>query len=168
MMRIGGFTAAVWLGVAIPLAAQDTTVEPVQAERLRRMVEERIGAQIKEQLGLTDDQAARMRGIMASISARRRTMESQERQLRQALARQLRPGVAANPDSVARLVDALTDARIAYAQTFRDEMREVATVLNPVQRGQYLVIRDRLMQRVQEIRQQRQGAGGRAPPPRLP
>ncbi len=166
-MRSRALVFVAVLGLSSTALAQDTVSEPIQAERLRRMVEERIGAQIKEQLGLTDEQAARMRGVMASISARRRTMELQERQLRQALARQLRPGVAANADSVGRLVDALTEARIVYAQTFRDEMREVAGILNPVQRGQYLMIRDRLMQRVQEIRQQRQGAGGRAPP-RLP
>jgi hypothetical protein len=29
-------------------------------------------------------------------------------------------------------------------------MRELGTILNPVQRGQYLLARDRLMQRVQE------------------
>ena len=76
--------------------------------------------------------------------------------MRQALAFQLRPGVAANADSVAKLVDALTNHRVAYAQTFKDEMRELSAILNPVQRGQYLMMRDRLMQRVQELQQGRQ------------
>ena len=74
---------------------------------------------------------------------------------------QLRPGIAANADSVARLVDALTTHRIAYAQTFKDEMRELSTILNPVQRGQYLMLRDRLMQRAEELRQGRLQPGTR-------
>ncbi|MGH7561280.1 MAG: hypothetical protein ACRENB_09690 [Gemmatimonadales bacterium] len=148
-------------------AAQDTLPpDPRQAERLRRLVEDRFAAQIREQLGLSDDQSARMRGAMATIAARRRTMELEERALRQALARQLRPGIAANPDSVTRLVDGLTEHRVAYAQTFRDEMRELSAILNPIQRGQYLLLRDRLMQRVQEIRQQRGGPGPAGRPPR--
>jgi hypothetical protein len=66
---------------------------------------------------------------------------------------------------VGRLVDALTERRVAYAETFRDEMREVSAILTPVQRGQYLLLRDRLIQRVQEIRQSRQGAATRPSPP---
>jgi hypothetical protein len=91
--------------------------------------------------------------------------------MRQALAFQLRPGVAANSDSVAKLVESLTNHRVAYAQTFKDEMRELSGILNPVQRGQYLMLRDRLMQRVQELQQGRmlnQGArpqAGRRPIP---
>jgi hypothetical protein len=46
-------------------------------------------------------------------------------------------------------------------------MREVAAILTPVQRGQYFLLRDRLIQRVQEIRQSRPGAAARtSPPPR--
>jgi hypothetical protein len=102
---------------------------------------------------------------MAGIAGKRRDMERQERDLRQALNRQLRPGVAADADSVARLVDGLTEQRVAYAETFREEMREVAAILTPVQRGQYLLLRDRLMQRVQEIRQSRPGARTSPPSP---
>lgn len=147
--------------------AQEPADDPARADRVRRMVEERFGMQVKEQLGLTDDQAGRLRTAMAGIADKRRTMERQERVLRQALNRQLRPGVAADADSVGRLVDVLTEQRVAYAETFREEMREVAAILTPVQRGQYLLLRDRLIQRVQEIRQSRPGAAARtSPPPR--
>jgi hypothetical protein len=145
--------------------AQNTVPDPIRAERLRQQIEERFGARVKEELGLTDEQASRLRVSLAGIAARRRGMEQDERRLRQALAAQLRPGVAANQDSVAKLVDALTSHRVAYAQTFKDEMREISTILNPVQRGQYLMLRDRLMQRAQEIMQDRRaGLGGDQPP----
>src|SRR6185503_10075651 len=124
-------------------------------ERLRQQIEMRFGERLKEELGLSEEQAAKLRVSLAGIAAKRRVMEGDERRLRQALAAQLRPGVAANSDSVAKLVDALTSHRVAFAQTFRDEMRELSTILNPVQRGQYLLLRDRLMQRAQELQQAR-------------
>jgi hypothetical protein len=94
-------------------------------------------------------------------------LDMQERQLRGALANQLRPGVAANGDSVAKLVNALIAQRVALAQTFQDEMRELSAFLTPVQRGQYLLMRDRLMMQIEELRRQmqQQGRPGRNRPP---
>ncbi|HEY9517943.1 MAG TPA: Spy/CpxP family protein refolding chaperone [Gemmatimonadales bacterium] len=164
-MKYPGALVIALLAGAPPVAAgqQDTLNDSVRAERLRQMVEQRFGERVKEQLGLTDDQAMKVRATLGQLAIRRRGMERQERAMRQALAFQLRPGVAADADSVARLVDALTNHRIAYAQTFRDEMRELSAILNPVQRGQYLMMRDRLMQRVQELQQ-----GRNDPPPVAP
>lgn len=135
--------------------AADTMPDPIRAQRLRQAIEERFGERLREELGLTPDQSSRLRVSLAGLAARRRGMEQDERAMRQALAAQLRPGIAANSDSVARLVDALANHRVAFAQTFRDEMRDLATILTPVQRGQYLLLRDRLTQRVLEIQQGR-------------
>ncbi len=146
-------------------AAQEPLPDSARASWLRQQVEERFGERLKEELGLSEEQAARLRTSLTAIAAKRRGMERDERRLRAALAGQLRPGVAANPDSVTKLVDALTNHRVAYAQTFKDEMRELSTILNPVQRGQYLMLRDRLMQRVQALRESRptDAAPNRAP-----
>jgi hypothetical protein len=167
MMRSLAITALLLLGSAPLLRAQDTMpVDPIRAERLRLQIEQRFGQRLKEELGLTDEQTAKLRVSLAAIAARRRGMEQDERRLRQALAFQLRPGVAADADSVAKLVESLTNHRVAYAQTFKDEMRELSAILNPVQRGQYLMLRDRLMQRAQELQQGRalNPPVGRRPP----
>ena len=168
MMR---FTAILALAACCALPAramaQDTLLpDPVRAERLRLQIEQRFSERLREELGLSDDQAAKLRVSLATIAARRRGMEMDERRMRQALAAQLRPGIAANSDSVAKLVEALTNHRVAFAQTFRDEMRDLSTILNPVQRGQYLLLRDRLMQRAQELMQGRANQG--IPPARRP
>jgi hypothetical protein len=161
-MRIATMLALASMAI-LPAAAtaQDTLPDPARAEQLRQRIEQRFGERLKEELGLTDEQASRLRVSLAGLAARRRGMEQDERRMRQALAYQLRPGIAANADSVAKLVDALTNHRIAYAQTFKDEMRELSTMLNPVQRGQYLMLRDRLMQRAEELRQGRLQPGAR-------
>ncbi len=143
------------LGVAARSSAQDTVPhppDPRRADQLRQAIEVRFGERMKEELGLTDDQFGKVRVAMATIAAKRRLLQEEEQRLRMALAFQLRPGVAANSDSVARLVDALTNQRVAFAQSFRDEMRELSTILSPVQRGQYLILRDRLMARAEELR----------------
>jgi len=169
-MRFTGLMTLALLATVPSLRAQDTAMpDPLLAERLRLQIEQRFGERLKEELGLSEDQASRLRVSLAGIAARRRGMEGEERRMRQALAAQLRPGIAANADSVARLVDALTAHRVAFAQTFKDEMRELAAILNPVQRGQYLMLRDRLMQRAQELQQARMNQGvlppGRRPRP---
>ena len=155
MRAIAVVVSALLVGSVSGAFAQDTLNDPIRAERLRQQIETRFGERLKEELGLTPDQATRLRVALAGLAVRRRSMEQEERVLRQALAAQLRPGIAANPDSVAKLVDALTTHRLTYAQTFKDEMRELTTILSPVQRGQYLLLRDRLMQRIIEAQQER-------------
>lgn len=157
-----------YFGVMIALAAgapamalaQDTLdVDSPRAEQLRGLIEERFAQRLTIELGLNDDQAARTRVILSTWGAKRRELERDERRYRQQLNGAMRPGVAANDQAVTRLVDAILNGRVAYVQTFKDEQVDLAGVLSPAQRAQYVLLRDRLMQRVQEIRNQRQGEG---------
>lgn len=172
-MRHSSVLVLMLLVAVAPASAQDTMPpDPRRADQLRQAIEQRFGERLKEELGLTDEQAGKVRVAMATIAAKRRILQEEEQRLRMALAVQLRPGVAANSDSVAKLVDALTNQRVAFAQSFREEMRELSTILTPVQRGQYLILRDRLMAQAQELRQrmavppQQRGQG--LPPRRRP
>ncbi len=121
-------------------------------EVLRQRIEERFTSRAKEELGLTDEQTARLRETSREFGGRRRELESRAWAIRDALSFQLRPGIAADRDSVAKLTDAATELRIAYAETFRDEMRETAKFLDPVQRAQLFTMRDRLLRKAREIR----------------
>ncbi len=157
-------TVALVVAVALHSIAGvlDAQAAPPRAPGLRRELEQRFAAQMREQLRLTSDQETRVRGIMSGYAERRRTLEGEERLMRQALNGQLRPGIAANADSVGKLVDGISAARVNYARLIQDEMRELGTVLDPVQRGQLFLMRDRLLQRVQEMRE---NARLRAQPP---
>lgn len=154
-------------GVLVGAALAALTVMPLPAQSpggrggppMRQMVEERFAAQLKSDLGLTDDQGERMQRILTASAERRRAMERDERAAQQALRDQLRPGVAAQTDSLVRLLDRLTTLRIAFAQNAKDEMRELGTVLTPVQQAQFLLLRDRMMSRAQELRMQRPPGG---------
>ncbi len=142
--------------LAPPVRAQeDDPGEPRRAEELRQRVEGRFAERVRERLQLSDDQMMRLRGTTRTYGARRRELAEQERGIRRALAQQLRPGVAADQDSVSRLTDALVAIRAAQAHTLRDENREMAEYLTPVQRSQLFGMRERLMRRAQEIRAER-------------
>lgn len=141
--------------------AQEPTRRVMQGERgerelqLLRMIEERFANQVQQELVLNDDQMGRVRRILSASATRLRQLEWQERGVQQALRYQLRPGVAAQTDSVARLLDRLTSLRVEVAQAAGEEIRELAAVLSPVQQAQYVLMRDRLRARAQELRMQR-------------
>jgi hypothetical protein len=138
------------------VSAQDPDTTRPRAQVLREQIEERFDQRVQEQLGLSDEQTTKLRATSKEYGERRRVLETRERDLRVALTGQLRPGVAANQDSVARLTKGLLDVRVDYAKTWRDEMNDLS-YLTPVQRAQLYVMRDRLLQRVQEIRDERSG-----------
>lgn len=151
--------AVLGLVTVLPLAAQDTQ----RVRLLRQEIEQRFATQLRQELGLSEEQEGKVRGILATYGERRRGLEVREQMLRRALAGQLRPGIAARPDSVDRLVDGIGALRVVHAQTLQEELRELATILTPVQRGQLFLLRDRLLQRAQEVRDARMRAG-RMPP----
>lgn len=163
-IRALGLAAAIAVWTAAAGEAQGPVGPRVQ--QLRREIEERFAARLRMELGLTEDQHTRVRAIMVTHAQRRGGLEESEQQLRAALAGQLRPGIAANPDSVTRLVDQLSAIRVTYAQSIQEEMRELGGVLTPVQRGQLFLMRDRLLQQVAAQRaQMRLRAGVRPPMP---
>lgn len=146
--------AAVATLIANPVRAQDSAQSSPRAPLLRRQIEERFAARIQQQLGLTNEQMGKLRATVGKFGGRRRELEGRQLALRGALALQLRPGTAANKDSVANLTDDLVSGRVAYAETYKDELAELRTYLDPVQRAQLLAMRERLLRRAQQFREQ--------------
>lgn len=150
-----------------PVRAQEGIDDPPRAERLRRLIQERFAARVQEELALSDQQADRMREVVGSYFLKRRNFDVEERRLRQALAGELRPGVAANKDNVARYTDQLLDLKVRYAQSYKDEVREMSSFLDPVQRAQFLLLRERLLDKVREAQEVPQDSGVSRPRRRL-
>ena len=149
-------------GVVLTVSPASAQVKPGPRPRaqLLQQIDQMFLNQVTREMALSPDQVPRFQRVVSTWAQKRAMLEEEERRLRQALAGELRPGVAANPDSVSKFVDAMNDNRVDYANSFRDEMRELTPILSPVQRGQFQVARDRLLQRVKELQQQRQGLGG--------
>ncbi|HZI75280.1 MAG TPA: Spy/CpxP family protein refolding chaperone [Gemmatimonadales bacterium] len=134
----------------VALAQRADSTPEQRPDSLHQRMGDRFAARVQHELGLTNDQAAKLRASSQTYGARRRELRSKEIALREALAAQLRPGVAANQDSVTKLTDALLDLRVSSAQTSRDEMKDMAKYLNPVQRARVLLIRERMLRRFEE------------------
>jgi Spy/CpxP family protein refolding chaperone len=152
---------ALWflLIAAMPLQAQapgDTgDVPPVQMQRLRQMVIERWRARVRADLNLTDDQATKLHATEDRFAARRRDVSQRQAQVLLALRSQLQPGVAANADTVRRLMDEREKNRTALAGLERDEDGEIASYLTPVQHARYQLLRQQLQDRIAEMRRER-------------
>ena len=139
------------VGAVTPVVAQDSAPSRPRAEELRRRIRERLADRIRQDLQLNDDQMQRLRATVGTFATRRREMERRQAAIRSALAGQLRPGVAAVPDSVARLTDDLVEIRVRYAQSFREEQAELSKYLDPVQRARVTLLRERLTNRARDF-----------------
>jgi len=153
MRAISMLLLGLTLGGAASVAAQDSADDVGRAGQLRRQIEERFTARVQEELGLSDQQALKLRETVGIYFVKRRTLEAEERRLRQALAAELRPGVAANRENVARFTDQLLDNKVRYVETYRAEVKDLAGFLDPVQRAQFLILRERLLDRVRDAQE---------------
>lgn len=141
--------------------AQRADTASVRADSLRHRIEERFAARAQEELGLTNEQTTKLRATSQQFGARRGELRTRGQGLREALAAQLRPGIGANQDSVAKLTDAMIELRMAEAQISREEVKEQSKYLNPVQRARLYVMRERFAHRVKEVHGHRGEMGGR-------
>lgn len=166
-MRLPLFVLLTTTLLAGPVHAQDSLSDSPRAERLRQLIQDRFAARVQEELALSDQQAERMRTVSGGYFLKRRGFDSEDRRLRQALAGELRPGVAANNDNVARYTDQLLDLKVRYAQSYKDEIRELSAFLDPVQRAQFIILRERLLDKVREAQEVAPDAGTVRPRRRL-
>jgi hypothetical protein len=132
-------------------------------EQLRAQIEERFAQRVKLGLDLNNQQMDRLRAAVRADRDRRLRVQDREQDLRRAVAEQMRPGVAANQDSLSRLLDAIAANHVARDQLEQQEQRELAQFLTPVQRTRLFYMRQMLMQRIQTIREGRWRQQGRRP-----
>jgi hypothetical protein len=126
-----------------------------RTQQLRMQIEQRFGQRVQMELGLTDQQMDRLRAAERNTRDRHQALADREQDLRRAVGQQLKPGVAANADSLNRLLDAIAQNHVSRAQEEQQEMRDLAQFLTPVQRARLLMMRQQFMQRVQAIREGR-------------
>jgi hypothetical protein len=133
--------------------AQEQTA--AQRRVLQRQVIERLLQNVRVQAGLNDEQFDRYQEIARRSLTERSEIQRQERLLWRALEDQMRPGVAADADSVSVLIDMLTAIPERRVELVRTEQLQYAEFLTPVQRAQLLLIHRRFENNIQQIVQRR-------------
>jgi hypothetical protein len=154
---------AVLLAPSLAAQGRDTTAarnDSAETRQLRDRIEQRFSERVQDELNLTSDQTTKLRATQELYGARRRTLMQQQQERRRAIDNQMEPGVAANQDSLRKLLDAQRAGRGDLAKIEQDEDREMAGYLSPVQRARYQQMRGRLMQRVMEMQLERRDGRG--------
>lgn len=150
------FVGALLLAVSAgPLPAQADSGPP-RGPRVRERIEHRFAERLRQELQLTDEQASRLRDVARESGRRRRELRLRERALHDALDEQLQEEGRADQDSVLRLTRELLELRVEYARSWQQEMADLE-FLSPVQRARLMVLRERLLHRVHEMREARRG-----------
>ncbi len=153
-------------GLAAQQGGRDSVRErsdTAEAGRLRAQIEQRFNDRVKQELNLNADQATKLRTTQERFGTRRRAVMQQQLERRRALDGQMRPGIPAIADSVNKLMDGMRAGRAEMVRIDQDEDREMSGYLSPVQRAQFLQMRERLMQRVGEMRMERREGRGMRP-----
>ena len=143
--------------------AEAPETDTAGAELLRSEIERRFAQRIQAELDLTPDQMKKLQATQSRFGPRRRQLVREGMGYRMALQREMRPGVAANADSVQAYMDGLQRVRAAQVALDEEEDRELAKYLTPVQRARFQMMRARLLQRANDIRRERQGQGRMGP-----
>lgn len=150
-----------------PLAAQSGDARaPAAGSALEQRVRQRLGAIVREELGLDDAQARRLGQVSARYEGERRTLALRERELRLQLRDELQGGEAANQERVARALDRMLEVQRTRLDIVQREQNDLAAFLTPVQRAKYLVLQDQVRRRLEEARRAREAAPGAGARPR--
>jgi hypothetical protein len=152
-------------GPALAAQGRPDTSDAAEAQELRQRIRQRWQERVRQDLNLSSDQVAKLQDTEGRFTLRRREIAERQRAINAALREQLQPGVAANSDSVRKLMGARDQNRQALAELERDESKEIGGYLNPVQHARYQMMRDQMRQRIDQIRDRRQGSGQMVGPP---
>jgi hypothetical protein len=142
------------------LAAQQGQIR--QRQMLQQEVMQRFMTNYRAQAGLSDEQFEQLRQVVTESTQRRRDIELHERELWRAIEGQMRPGIAADVDSLNRLMDSLIAAQQELVDLARRDRERYAEFLTPVQQAQLLLARRRLQNNIESVMRRRQGPPGGA------
>ncbi len=158
--------------VVVALGAQDLAAQrrgPPQdgpgadrRARMERMIRGRFDAMVRQQLELTDEQSQRLREVLDGFRERRRTFVEDERSTRRRLMALGDEGEITEERASEALEDLLR-LKEDEVRLIREEQEALTGVLSARQLLRFVVMREQLNQRIQNIR----GGGGRpmGPPP---
>jgi Spy/CpxP family protein refolding chaperone len=139
--------------------------DPERMRELRQRIEERWGQMVQQELQLNDQQMDRVRTATRAHMDRRRDLMRRRMDLERAIGQQMQPGVAANNDSLGRMLDAMGRLRVEDAQSDEQLNRDLS-FLTPVQRARFFMMQRRFEDRMREIRERR-GMGQMRPGERM-
>lgn len=126
--------------------------------QLEQRVRDRLGAVMKQRLGLTDQQLTKLQESNRRFEERRRALADQERDVRMSLRDEVIRGDTTRQSQVSALIDRMMKTQRDRVDLMEQEQKELAGFLTPMQRVKYFGAAEAVRGRMQQMRQQR-GAG---------
>jgi Spy/CpxP family protein refolding chaperone len=139
----------------------------VNRPALERQVSQALARVVRKRLNLNDQQMQSLRRVDQKYNGQRLQLLRGERSLRQNLRAAMKDST---PDQakISEYIDQLTQAQHQRADLVAAEQKELSSFLTPMQRAQYLSLREQVTNRMQQLAQPDSLAGGGrrgSPPP---
>ncbi|MEP6493624.1 MAG: hypothetical protein ABJF01_13145 [bacterium] len=129
---------------------------------LERAVNQAVAKAVRRQLNLNDPQMESLKRVGQKFDVQRRTLLRDERATRQNLKAAMTDSAGPDQPRISQYIDQLTQVQHQRADLLAAEQKELSSFLTPMQRAQYLSLRERVTARVQQLAQPGTGVGGRA------
>ncbi len=149
--------AAMTLGLALFGQVAVAQGPGMRRQELQQQVVQRFMQNVRAQAGLSDDQFERFGEVTRESFSERAEIARRELSLWRALEGQMRPGVAADPDSLTAIMDGIITTQEERAALTRAELEQFEPFLEPVQRAQVMLAWHRLQMQIDRILQGRGG-----------
>ncbi|MBC7791837.1 MAG: hypothetical protein H7Z74_17965 [Anaerolineae bacterium] len=157
--------AALGIAVMTPRASaqrlEGAGREPGRAA-LEQRVRERMAEVVKVRVGVTDAQMEKIGATNRKFEEQRRVLVAQERDIRMGVREEVLAGDKADQNRVARLLDQMVKVQRERLSLLEQEQRDLAAFLTPVQRAKYMAVQEQIRNRMDEMRQNREGKQGAA------
>jgi len=147
--------AAMTLGLVLVGQVAVAQGPGMRRQELQQQVVQRFMQNVRAQAGLSDDQFERFGEVTRESFNESAEIARRELSLWRALEGQMRPGVAADPDSLSTIMDGVIAIQEERAVLTRAELEQFKTFLDPVQRAQVMLAWRRLQMQIERIRQGR-------------
>ena len=157
-------SAMAFLLILLPVAltAQGGADSAGEAKGLRERIRARWHEHVVQQLQLNQEQANRLQATEDKFDGLRQPIQQRQVAIAAELNQQMQPGVAANNETVTKLLAEREQNRATLQDIERQQDQEMAGYLTPVQRVRYQRQREIFRYQIQQMRERRQEA------PRLP
>lgn len=173
VLRASFLAMALSAAAAVPgLAQQRPPERRMDRMELERRVRARFGQMVKERLGLTDEQAARLAETVGSFRQDRQSLMREEQALQKRVEAALLEG-GPTDDEARTLLDQMQKLQFDEAELFKNEQEKLLEVLTPSQLVRFHALREQMGRRIQQLRggpgmpgmSGRRGPGGPGGPP---
>jgi hypothetical protein len=156
LLGLSRLTSAQQIGARSPVATQPQVDSGAAVRtRLELEIRRRFARMVRMRVGLTDDQVRRLAPVSQRYEQQRRRLQIEERDARQALRGSLRNEQTADPTQVDRHLQKLVEIQKQRAQLLEAEQRDLATIMNPMQRAKYMALQDQIRRQLEQVRQRR-------------